>query len=123
MSHILLEILIRNYDDSPIVITGPDGSVTWMNDAFIRAFPAFKTDSRGSLNRELEFLYDESSLSQNGRFTSRTFKCVRLSSRNKSMIEGISISDSNDTLYRFEPNLISGDEIIEKISVVNMELA
>jgi len=123
LNHELLEMLIKNFDESPMVMAMADGSVTWYNEAFKRAFPVFEKSARRLLTQELEFLYDDSSSAILGRFTSRTFKCIRLSSRNKALVEGISITDQKETLYRFKPNLISGDEIIEKISVVNMELA
>ena len=123
MNHELMIAFFMSHEKAPIVITDHDNSVIWMNDAFIKAFPTMKNENLKYLNQSFEFYPDESSIIHNSYIKTQEFKCIDISMKSKSMLSGVLISDGIETLYCFESDIITEQEIVEKISVVNMELA
>jgi|GEM_PF-2247269 len=119
----LFAIFNEFHEKSPMVITDSNGTQTWMNVAFRSMFPAVLTSANNNIYANFAVSLDEESKREYSGITSQIFTCSTLFSSKYGTYSGIAISDGYDTLYSFNSGILDDSDIIERISVVNMEMA
>ncbi|MBN1624253.1 MAG: GGDEF domain-containing protein [Clostridia bacterium] len=123
MNNELLNIFMEFHEKSPLVATDSNGYLTWLNISFKTAFPAIFSTGNNSIYNNFAIVFEDGTEKVYSDITSRLFKCTSLFSGNKEVYSGIAISGGGETLFCFNTGLIDETDIIERISVVNMELA
>ena len=123
MNNDLLSIFTEFHEKSPLMITDSNGFFSWMNLSFKTLFPAVLTSVNNNIFNNFAIVFEEGSEKTYSEISSKLYKCTTLFTGNNEVYSGIAISDSNETLYCFNTGLIEDTDIIERISVVNMELA